>query len=107
MGLSDFHKMIVTILKTYFPKMEPKIIQYRDYKIFSEEENREFLLNLISDHDQCPSYDVFLSKCKIAVDRSAPLKYKYLRSNHRPFINKDISKAIMDHTMLRHKFLRS
>ena len=29
-GLSDFHKMIVTILKTYFPRKEPKIIQYRD-----------------------------------------------------------------------------
>ena len=27
-GLSDFHKMIVTILKTYFQKKEPKIIQY-------------------------------------------------------------------------------
>ena len=24
------------------------------------------------------------------------LKYKYLRSNHSPFMNKDISKAIMD-----------
>ena len=76
-GLSDFHKMIVTILKTYFQKKEPKIIQYRDYKNFSEEEYREFLVNLVSDHDQCPSYDVFLRKCKIAFDRRAPLKYKY------------------------------
>ena len=99
-GLSDFHKMIATILKTYFRKKEPKIIQYRDYKNFSEEEYREFLVNLVSDHDQCPSYDVFLRKCKIALDRRAPLKYKYLRSNHSPFMNKDISKAII-------KFLRS
>ena len=106
-GLSDFHKMIVTILKTYFQKKEPKIIQYRDYKNFSEEEYREFLVNLVWDQDQCPSYDVFLRKCKIALDRSAPLKYKYLRSNHSPFMNKDISKAIMDRTRLRHKFLRS
>ena len=41
-GLSDFHKMIVTILKIYFQKKEPKIIQYRDYKHFSEEEHREW-----------------------------------------------------------------
>ena len=54
-----------------------------------------------------PSYDVFLRKCKIALDSRAPLKYKYLRSNHSPFMNKDISKAIMDRTRLRHKFLRS
>ena len=107
MGLSDFHKMIVTILKTYFQKKEPKIIQYRDYKNFSEEEYREFLVNLVWDQDQCPSYDIFLRKCKIALDRRAPLKYKYLRSNHSPFMNKDISKAIMDRTRLRHKFLRS
>ena len=46
MGLSDFHKMIVTILKTYFQNKEPKIIQYRDYKIFSEEEYKEFVVNL-------------------------------------------------------------
>ena len=75
-GLSDFHKMIVTILKTYFQKKEPKIIQYRDYKNFSEVEYREFLINLVSDHDQCPPYDLFLRKCKIALDSRAPSKYK-------------------------------
>ena len=106
-GLSDFHKMIVIILKTYFPKKEPKIMQYWGYKNFSEKEYREFLVNLVSDHDHCPSYDVFLRKCIIALDRKAPLKYKYLRWNHSPFMNKDISKAIMDRTRLRHKFLRS
>ena len=106
-GLSDFQKMIVTILKTNFQKKEPKIIQLQDDKKFSVEEYREFLINLVSDHDQCPSYDVFLRKCKIALDRSAPLKYKYLRSNDSPFMNKDISKAIMDRARLRNKFLRS
>ena len=99
--------MIVTILKTYFQKKEPKIIQYRGYKHFSEVEYREFLVNSVSDHDQCPSYDVFLRKCKIALDSRAPLKYKYLRSNHSPFMNNDISKAIIDRTRLKHKFLRS
>ena len=94
-------------------KKEPKIIQYRDCKKFSEVEYRKFLVNLVSDHDQCPSYDVFLRKCKIALDSRAPLRYKYLRSNHSPFMNKDspfmnkdISKVIMDRTRLRHKFLR-
>ena len=28
--LSDFHKMIVTVMKSHFHKKEPKIIQYRD-----------------------------------------------------------------------------
>ena len=99
--------MIVTILKTYFHKKKSKIIQYRDYKNFCEAEYREFLVNLVSDHDQCPSYGVFVRKCKIALDRRSPLKYKHLRSNHSSFMNKDISKAIMDRTRLRHKFLRN
>ena len=30
-GLSDFHKMIVTVMKTTFQKLDPKIIYYRDY----------------------------------------------------------------------------
>ena len=30
-GLSDFHKMIVTVLKTTFPKAEPKVILSRDF----------------------------------------------------------------------------
>ena len=30
-GLSDFHKMAITVMKTTFPKAKPKVIQYRDY----------------------------------------------------------------------------
>ena len=31
-GLSDFHKMVITVLKTTFAKKKPKEIIYRDYK---------------------------------------------------------------------------
>ena len=57
-GLSDFHKMIFTILKIYFQKKEPKIIQYRDYKSFSEEEYRKILVNIFCDHDRCSMINV-------------------------------------------------
>ena len=30
-GLSDFHLMTVTVLKTTFPKAAPRVITYRDY----------------------------------------------------------------------------
>ena len=33
-GLSDFHKMSITVLKTKFKKSEPKEVNYRDYKKF-------------------------------------------------------------------------
>ena len=29
-GLSDFHKMIVSVMKTSFQKLKPKIVQYGD-----------------------------------------------------------------------------
>ena len=43
-GLSDFHKMIVTVVKRSYRKTEPKAINYRDYKSFSNEGFRESLL---------------------------------------------------------------
>ena len=33
-GLSDFHKMIVTAMKTTFSKAQPKIVYCRDYRDF-------------------------------------------------------------------------
>ena len=43
-GLSDFHKMIVTVIKTTYRKIEPRVINYRNYKSFSYEGFRESLL---------------------------------------------------------------
>ena len=31
-GISDFHKLTFTVPKTYFQKVKPRIIKYRDYK---------------------------------------------------------------------------
>ena len=42
-GLSDFHKMIVTVMKTTIPKHKPKIIKYRDYKKIVEHNFRNEL----------------------------------------------------------------
>ena len=40
-GLSDFHKMTVTAMKTSYRKTEPRVINYRDYKSFLNEGFRE------------------------------------------------------------------
>ena len=36
-GLSDFHKMVLTVLKTTYQKAGPTVMNYRDYKNFSEQ----------------------------------------------------------------------
>ena len=33
-GLSDFHKLVLTVLKTSMTKSKPQKITYRDYKYF-------------------------------------------------------------------------
>ena len=105
-GLSDFHKMIVTVLKIYFQKREAKVINYRDYRNFSNEEFRQQVLKDILEATQIGgivSYESFLSICKQALDSRAPKKQKYVRSNHSPFINK----TIMDRSRLRKKSLKT
>ena len=37
-GLSDFHKIVVSVLKSQFKKKYPKVIIYRNYKYFENEE---------------------------------------------------------------------
>ena len=37
-GLSDFHKMIYTMLKSKFIKLPPKVYVYRDFQHFDENE---------------------------------------------------------------------
>ena len=51
-GISDFYKMVITVLDFFKKKQKPKIIQYRNYKtfnanLFKEELNYE-LLNINS-----------------------------------------------------------
>ena len=43
-GLSDFHKMTVTVLKSYLEKKQPKIMSYRDFGKFSNNDFRTQIL---------------------------------------------------------------
>ena len=47
-GLSDFHKRVVTIMKTSFRELKPKIISYRKCKTFSNDIFRDSLLEELS-----------------------------------------------------------
>ena len=35
--LSDFHKVVVAVMKMHFPKMKPRVIRYRKYKTFNND----------------------------------------------------------------------
>ena len=105
---SDFHTMIVTVMKSHFQKKEPKIIQYRDNNNFYAEEYRQYIISLLSSRELTGSgFDTFMNKCKDACDIRVLIKHKCLRLNQSLFMNKEISKAIMNRTTLKNRFLRT
>ncbi len=53
-GLSDFHAMIVSMLKGGFSKRGPKIIAYRDYSAYCAVDFRSDLMG----HIRCDSSDL-------------------------------------------------
>ena len=109
-GLSDFHRMTVTVMKATFKKFEPRIIHYRDYKNFQNDQYRDELTpklsNIVSENNNI-RLNEFLSICMDTLDRYAPCKQKYTRGNHLPFMNKTISKEIMKRTRFRNQFLKN
>ena len=49
--ISDFHKMVITVLKIFYKKEKTKIIQCRNYKTFNANLFKEELNNELSSID--------------------------------------------------------
>ena len=109
-GLSDFHLMTLTVMRKSFKKYQPKIINYRSYKNFSNEKYRETLINNLSKENFINNDDGFQRFCHISLDalnKHVPRKKKHARGNQMSFFNKELSKAIMTRTKLRNIFLQN
>ena len=92
-GLSDFHKLTITVLKTSFRKKPPKVIQYRNYKKFSHTKFRdelEYSLNRVNIYNILN--DQFVTTFMDILNRHAPVKQKYVRANDNPFMTKYLRK---------------
>ena len=101
-GLSDFHTMILTILKGGFVKRIPKIVEYRDYSKFSYTEFRNTLSrNLAAQSTELMTYSSFESVVMQVLNEHAPLKKKYIRAKDGPFMTKELRKAFMKRTTLK------
>ena len=107
-GISDFHKMTVTVMRTYFKKQEPNIITYRDYRKFSNEKLRHDLINDFKKSNiDISQLDVFVRSFLNVLNKHAPVKKRYIRSNQAPFMNKNLQKSFMTRSRLRNKFLKN
>ena len=105
-GISDHHKMTITMFKSKFQKAKPNIITYRDYKNFDRDLFRKQLSERFSVHDEI-QYKCFDEIYINILDRHAPIKTKYVRANDGSFMNKTLKKAIMKRANLRKKYLKS
>ena len=101
-GLSDCHKMTVTVMKKYFKKLEPITIMYRDYKGFDGVKFREDLEESLAESEEI-TIEIFVEKFNKVLDNHAPRKQKVIRGNSAPFMNRTLSKAFMTRARLRNK----
>ena len=99
-GMSDHHLMIYTIFKTTYVKIPPQKIFYRCKKRFSPEifqnDLAQSLRNIIP--GDCES---LLNAIETTLNIHQPLKQKMIRGNNKPFVNKELKKAISTRSRLR------
>ena len=85
-SLSDFHKRIVTVMKTKHERFPPKIVKYRDYKNF---DIKLFKNRLELTLKNTTSFEELQETFMDILNKLAPLKCKYLRASHSKFMTKE------------------
>ena len=86
-GLSDFHKMVVTVMKTTFPKAQPKIVYYRDYKNFDLYNFRSDLREQLSKVVEKDYFHFELTFLRV-LEEHAPMK-----KNDKPYMTNNSEKS--------------
>ena len=113
-GISDFHKVIITTLRTSYERLKLIRIKYRSYKHFNE---NHFLNgfgiapfhkckdnNISNENEALDCFkDIFLS----VVNKHAPIKKKVIRGTQVPFMNREMSKANMHRSKRKNIFNRT
>ena len=104
-GLSDFHKMVITVLKQTFQRSSPKELVYRDYENF---DRPTFRRELEKKHNQqINEYQHFKQIFLEVLNAHAPIKRKLLTANHVPYMTKTLRKAIMKTSELEGKYVKN
>ena len=107
--LSDFHKMTITVMKTTFQMLKPKLIYYRDYSMFSNDKFSEERFSKLSMENSNTSNGLenVLHICIGVLDKLVPQMKKYNRGNNMSFMNKPLARAHMKRSCLRNRFLKN
>ena len=92
-GLSDDHKMNVTVLKTTSLKSKPKVITYMDYRS-SENDKLKTDLDSSLRVRNVTSYLLFEEIFLHVLQRHASIKQKVTRVNHAQYMTKVMRKEL-------------
>lgn len=79
-GLSDFHRMTLTVMKMYFEKPKPHIVTYRDYRNFSRDAFQSDILNCIG-NVSINEYKSFHNFILETLDKHTATKKRYVTAN--------------------------
>ena len=83
---SDFHHMILTIMKLQYHKLPPKKIKYRDYRKFSEENFLfDFSANLAKHSPD--NIEAFVCLFNQTLEKFTPYKTVIVRGNSKPHMS--------------------
>ena len=104
-GVSDFHKLVLTTLIIKFSKANPKEVTYRNYKNFNSDKFKNDLQSVLNDDTK--DYDTFETKFLTTLNLHAPLKKKFIRANHAPYMTKILKKAMMKRHELATKYYKT
>ena len=108
-GQSDFHLMTFAVIRKSFKKLQPRVVNYRSYKNFSNKKLNSCLLNELRKEDFANNDKGFVKFCNISknvLNKHARRKKENVRGNQMLFMTKDLSKEIMKRSRLRNRFLK-
>ena len=104
-GISDHHKLIMTIFRSTFARGKPKTFYSHRYKKFNLDlEQFQMELKEKLDGISINSFDIFLEEFGTRLNKFAPLKEKKIRFNNGIYMTKSLKKAIKLRFQLKRKF---
>ena len=108
-GLSDCHNFVLACTKLQHARFRPKMVTYRSYKNFDEENFKYDISNIpyqildvfdnVDDKFWC--YNKLIMN---VIDDHAPLKKKFLKKPNAPHMNGRLRKAIFKKRMAQNKY---
>ena len=92
-GLSDFHKMCITVMKMYYSKQKP-IIHYRKFKDFNNGSFIKDLQTLLtkSFNEEAVPFQSLRESMNVTPEKHAPTRKRCVRANQAPCMSKNLSK---------------